>query len=188
MLKNNSSGKGKDSTFGKGKDSTFVEQAFKINRVNKVTTGGKRLAFRAFVIVGDKNGRVGIGVGKSKEVPVAIKKGIDRAKKSLIKVNIVNGTLPHEVLAHFGAAKVLLKPAKPGTGVIAGGSVRILLESAGFKDVVAKCIGGSNTINNAKAAIEGLKTLRDYNEQVKLRGKKFSVTIKEEKKETTKNG
>jgi small subunit ribosomal protein S5 len=152
-----------------------VEKVIKIDRVTKVVKGGKRLAFRAFVIVGDGRGKVGYGLGKSKEVPVSIRKAIDRAKKTMQKVNLVDGTLPHEVLGRFGAAKVIIKPAKQGTGVIAGGAVRILLEAAGLKDVVAKSIGSSNQINTAKAALNGLNLCRDLEEQEKIRGKKLYV-------------
>ena len=133
-------------------EQSFFEKVVKINRVNKVVKGGKRLAFRAFVICGDKKGSVGFGIGKSKEVPVAIKKAIEKAKKSLNKINVFEDTLPHEVHAKFGSSKVLIRPAKKGTGVIAGGAVRVILEAVGFKNVVAKSLGSRNPINTAKAA------------------------------------
>ena len=133
-------------------EQSYFEKVVKINRVNKVVKGGKRLAFRAFVICGDKKGSVGFGIGKSKEVPVAIKKAIEKAKKSLEKINVYDETLPHEVYAKFGASKVLIRPAKKGTGVIAGGAVRVILEAVGLKNVVAKSLGSRNPINTAKAA------------------------------------
>jgi len=156
-------------------EETFIEKVIKIDRVTKVTTGGKRLAFRAFVIIGDLNGNVGLGFGKSKEVPTAIKKALDRAKKHKVYINIINNTIPHEVLAKFGAARVLIKPARPGTGVVAGGAIRILLEAVGLQDVVAKSLGTSNMINNAKAALEALKRCKNLTEETKRRGKKLSV-------------
>ena len=137
-------------------DQSLFEKVVKINRVNKVVKGGKRLAFRAFVICGDKNGSVGFGIGKSKEVPVAIKKAVEKAKKSLDKINVYEDTLPHEVRAKFGSSKVLIRPAKKGTGVIAGGAVRVILEAVGFKNVVAKSLGSRNPINTAKAAKDAL--------------------------------
>jgi len=161
-------------------ENEFIEKVIKIDRVNKVVKGGKRLAFRAFVISGDQKGQVGFGLGKSKEVPVAIKKGITRSRKNFAKINMVNGTLPHEVIGIFGASRVILKPAKPGTGVIAGGPVRILLEAAGFKNVVAKSIGSRNAINMAKAAINGLLSCRNLSDEEAKRGKKLPVFVKTE--------
>lgn len=159
-------------------ENEFIEKVIKIDRVNKVVKGGKRLAFRAFIISGDQNGQVGYGLGKSKEVPVAIKKGITKSRKSFNKINMVNGTLPHEVVGVFGASRVIIKPAKPGTGVIAGGPVRILLEAAGFKNVIAKSIGSRNAINMTKAAINGLLSCRDIHEEEAKRGKKLPVYFK----------
>jgi small subunit ribosomal protein S5 len=160
---------------GQDQETSIVEKVVKINRVNKVVKGGKRLAFRALVIVGDQKGQVGLALGKSKEVPSAIKKAIDRAKKSMVMIRMVNGTIPHEVFQKFGSAKILLRPAKPGTGVIAGGSVRIVLEAAGIKDIVAKCQGSSNAINSAKAALKGLLSLKDFKEEQQKRGVKLGV-------------
>ncbi|MCP4049550.1 MAG: 30S ribosomal protein S5 [bacterium] len=159
----------------------ILEKVIQIDRVTKVVKGGKRLAFRAFVIAGNQNGQVGYALGKSKEVPVAIKKGVDKAKKKFMKINIVNGTIPHEVLGEYGASKVVMKPARPGTGVIAGGSIRILLEAAGVKNIVAKSIGASNSINAAKAALNGLLQCRDLDRECKRRGKMLPVYQVKEK-------
>ena len=150
------------------------EKVIKINRINKVVKGGKRLSFRAFVVCGDNNGSVYYGVAKSREVPTAIRKAMTKAKKDLFKINTNNSTIPHEIIGKYGSTKVLLKPAKPGTGVIAGGSARALLECAGVKDVVAKCITSGSTINVAKATMNGLKQLSS----VELESKKRQIKIK----------
>lgn len=156
----------------------LVEKVIQIDRINKVVSGGKRMAFRAFVISGDLAGRVGLGLGKSKEVPSAIRKAVERAKKSLVSVNTFGDTLPHEVIGKFGASRVILKPARPGTGVIAGGSVRIILEAMGLKDVVAKALGSNNAINCARAAMVALSKCKNLEEEEKLRGKSLSVRRK----------
>ena len=132
-----------------------------INRVSKVVKGGKRLSFSALVVTGDGNGHVGIGVGKAKEVPAAISKASATAKKNLIKVPLAGVTIPHEITVKFGATRVVLRPAAPGTGIIAGSSARAVLEAAGVKDILAKSLGSSNRINMAKAAMLALSQLKD---------------------------
>ena len=150
-------------------DLVLNDRLMYINRVAKVMKGGKRLRFSALVVTGDGNGHVGLGIGKANEVPAAINKGGAAAKKNLIKVPMDRGTIPHEILAVYGAAKVLLKPAAPGTGVIAGGSARAVLEACGIKDILTKSLGSDNHINVAKATISGLSQLRDPKEEVAMR-------------------
>ncbi len=147
------------------------EEILSIRRVTKVVTGGKNLRFSVFVAVGDKNGRVGIGKGKAREVPLAIQKAIEKAKKNMIQVPIIGTTIPHAIQAKFGAAKVLIKPASEGTGVIAGSSVRKILELAGIRDVLAKILGSRNPITNAYATMEALKMLLDPHKYAEERGK-----------------
>ena len=143
---------------------TLNDKLVYINRVTKVVKGGKRLSFSALVVTGDGNGHVGIGVGKANSVPEAISKAGATAKKGLIKVLLNGTTIPHEISVRFGAAKVLLKPAAPGTGIIAGGSIRAVTEAAGIKDILTKSLGSSNRINTAKAAILALSKLREPKE------------------------
>jgi len=148
---------------------TLSDKLVYINRVAKVVKGGKRLSFSALVVTGDGNGHVGIGVGKANEVPVAINKAGAVARKNLIKVPLAGTTIPHEMMVKFGAAKVLLKPAGPGIGIIAGGSIRAVLEASGIKDILTKSLGSSNRINMAKATMLALSQLRNPKEELAKR-------------------
>jgi small subunit ribosomal protein S5 len=147
------------------------DQVIAINRVTKVVKGGKNLSFAALVVVGDGAGIVGYGSGKAREVPMAIRKGIESAKKSLAKVNVSQGSIPHTVTGHYGAGRVLLKPAPPGTGVIAGGAVRAVVEAAGIQNVLTKSLGTTNPYNVVKATMDALLRLRDLQEVANTRGK-----------------
>jgi small subunit ribosomal protein S5 len=147
------------------------ERVVHITRTATVIKGGRRFAFRAVVVVGDNQGSVGVGVGKARGVPDAIHKGADQARRDMRKVSLIGTTIPHEVIAKAGGAEVLLKPASPGTGIIAGGGVRAVVEAAGIRDILSKSLGNSNVLNVVRATLKGLSQLKDVEEEARLRGK-----------------
>jgi small subunit ribosomal protein S5 len=156
---------------------TLEERVVQINRVAKVVKGGRRFSFSAVVVVGDGAGHVGVGLGKAGEVPESIRKGVEDAKKNLIKVPLVGTTVPHEVRQQFGASTVLLKPASQGTGVIAGSSVRAVVEAAGIRDILSKSLGSTNPVNVTRATLEGLRNMRSAAELSAWRGKTLRSVI-----------
>jgi len=164
----------RDERRGSSASEELEERVIDIKRVAKVVKGGRRFAFRAVVVVGDGQGSVGVGVGKARDVPDAIRKGMEKARASMAKIALAGSTIPHKILSKYSAAKVLLLPASPGTGVIAGGGVRAVIEAAGIKDVLSKSLGSANVLNVVRATYQGLMQLRDVEDVARLRGKRVA--------------